>query len=175
DLAHDAEELERIDRAHDQVVVRVLAPVEVEAAEQALGEQHRDDLLDVRPLRMVAGVDEHLSTRPEPAAEHRRRAPVGQVGAVEAGLEELVLDEDAHSVWKLGIELPEAGGEPRVSAAEVVLPRVVRAVGEPETEGRGADAAGDLDALAAVVERPGAHLVVGGAETPEPELVGAAR
>ena len=36
DLAHDAEQLERIDRPDDQVVVGVLAVVEVEAAEQAL-------------------------------------------------------------------------------------------------------------------------------------------
>ena len=77
----------------DQVVVGVLAVVEVEAAEQPLGEQHRHDLLDVRSLRVVAGVDEHLRLRPEPAAHQRRGAPVGQVGAVEGRLEELVLDE----------------------------------------------------------------------------------
>ncbi len=84
DLAHDPEELEGVDRADDQVVVGVLAVVEVEAAEQSLGEQERDDLLDVRALRVVAGVDEHLGLRPEPAADERGRAPVGQVGAVEA-------------------------------------------------------------------------------------------
>ena len=49
DLAHDPEELERVDRSDDQVVVGVLAAVEVEAAEQALGQQERDDLLDIRP------------------------------------------------------------------------------------------------------------------------------
>ena len=84
DLAHDPEQLERVDRADDQVVVGVLAVVEVEAAEQPLGEQQRDDLLDVRALRVVAGVDEHLRLRAEPPADERGRAPVGQVGAVEA-------------------------------------------------------------------------------------------
>ena len=97
DLAHDPEELEGVDRADDEVVVRVLAVVEVEAAEQALGQQERDDLLDVRALRVVARVDEHLRLRAEAAADERGRAPVGQVGAVEGRLEELVLDEQAHA------------------------------------------------------------------------------
>ena len=60
----------------------------------------RDDLLDVRALRMVARVDEHLCLRPEPAADECRGAPVGQVGAVETRLEELVLDEEAHPVGR---------------------------------------------------------------------------
>ena len=78
DLAHDPEQLERVDRADDQVVVGVLAVVEVEAAEQSFGEQQRDDLLDVRALRVVAGVDQHLRLRAEPAADERGRAPVGR-------------------------------------------------------------------------------------------------
>ena len=108
DLAHDPEQLERVDRADDQVVVRVLAVVEVEAAEQPLGQQQRDDLLDVRALRVVAGVDEHLRLRAEAAADQRGRAPVGQVGAVEGGLEELVLDEQPHSVGQQARRAPRA-------------------------------------------------------------------
>ena len=79
--------------ADDQVVVGVLAVVEVESAQKPFGEKQRDDLLDVRPLRMVAGVDQHLRLRAETAADDRGRPPVGEIGAVEAGLEELVLDE----------------------------------------------------------------------------------
>ena len=77
DLPHDPEQLERVDRADDEVVVGVLAVVEVEAAEQLLGQQERHDLLDVRALRVVAGVDEYLSLRAEPLAEERGSAPVG--------------------------------------------------------------------------------------------------
>src|SRR5262249_19938621 len=43
DLVRDPEELERVDGADDEVVVRVLAVVEVEPAEQALREEHGDD------------------------------------------------------------------------------------------------------------------------------------
>ena len=96
----------------------------------------RDDLLDVRALRVVAGVDEHLRLRPEPPAEQRRRAPVGQVGAVEGRLEELVLDEQPHARRQRRVELLEPVDEPRVAAAQVVLPGVVRAVGEPEADRR---------------------------------------
>ena len=113
DLAHDPEQLERVDRADDQIVVRVLAVVEVEAAEQPLCEQERDDLLDVRSLRVVAGVDEHLGLRAEPAADERRGSPVGQVGAVEAGLEELVLDEQPHAGGERGVELPRGPSSSR--------------------------------------------------------------
>ena len=122
DLAHDPEQLERVDRADDQVVVGVLAVVEVEAAEQPFREQQSDDLLDVRPLRMVAGVDEDLRLRAEPPADGGRGAPVGKVGAVEARLEELVLDEQAHPGRELPVKLLQPGHEPRVSAAQVVLP-----------------------------------------------------
>ena len=171
DLAHDPEELERVDRADDQVVVRVLPVVEVEAAEQALGEQERDDLLDVRSLRVMAGVDEHLRLRAEPAADQRGRAPVGEVGAVEAGLEELVLDEERHPLGQRRVELLERLRQPRVPRREVVLAGVVRPVGEPEADRRRPDLARDLDALAAVLERLRANLGVGMAEAAEPILV----
>src|SRR5262249_62201957 len=74
-----------------------------------------------------------------------------------------------------GIELVEAGSEPRVPVAEVVLPRVVRPVGEPEAQDRRADMPGDLDALVAVVERPSAHVLIRVADAPEPVLVVAER
>ena len=77
-LPHDPEELERVDRADDQVVVGVLAVVEVEAAEQALGQQDGHDLLDVRSLWMVPGVHEHLRLRAEAPADQGSRLPVGR-------------------------------------------------------------------------------------------------
>jgi len=54
---HDAEELERVGGAHDQVVVRVEARVEVEGAEAAGAQQLDDDKLDVGAGRVVAGVE----------------------------------------------------------------------------------------------------------------------
>src|SRR5919112_291815 len=57
-LAEDQEELERVDRPDDQVVVGVLAVVEVKAAEPPLLVEQGDDLLDVHPVRVVAEVDE---------------------------------------------------------------------------------------------------------------------
>ena len=60
DLVEDQEELQRVDRAGHQVVVGVLAVVEVEAAQLVLVEQDRDDVLDVDARGMVAQVDQHL-------------------------------------------------------------------------------------------------------------------
>ena len=104
---HDREELERVHRAGDEIVVRVLAVVEVEAAEQAFVEQARDDLGDVRSLRMVAGVDEDLRLRAETPAQQGGRSPVGEIHAVEARLEELVLDEQPHPGWERCVDLLE--------------------------------------------------------------------
>ena len=73
ELAEDEEQLERVDRADDQVVVGVLAVVEVEAAEAILRGEDRDDLLDVHALRVVAHVDEHA--RPLAERAGRRAAP----------------------------------------------------------------------------------------------------
>ena len=116
ELDHDPEELERVDRADDEVVVRVLAVVEVEAAEQVLGEQASDDLLDVGALRVMAGVDEHAGLRAEASAEEGRGAPVGQVCGVEGGLEELVLDEQGHLRVEEGVRLLEPRDEAVVPA-----------------------------------------------------------
>ena len=64
ELEEDEEQLERVDRADDQVVVGVLAVVEVEAAEPPLAVQQGDDLLDVHALRVVAEVDSTRARSP---------------------------------------------------------------------------------------------------------------
>ena len=94
DLEQDAEQLERIGGADDQVVVRVEARVEVERPEPAEPQQLHDDELDVRARRVVAGVEAHDGALAERDAVHVRRAPVGHVGRVERGLEELVLEHE---------------------------------------------------------------------------------
>ena len=69
------------------------------------------------------------------------------------------------------VELLEAGREPRVASAQVVLAGVVRPIGEPEADDRRADLLRDLDALAAVLHRLRAHARVRVADAPEPVLV----
>ena len=149
----DPEELEGIDGPDDEVVVGVLAVVEVEAAEELLGKEERDDLLDVRPLRMMAGVYEHLCLRPEAAADERGCAPVREVGAVEGRLEELVLDEQPHALRKCRVDLLETVDEARMSLAKIVLAGVVRPVGQPEADDGRVEPGRDLDAFAAVLDR----------------------
>ena len=95
DFVHDAEELERVGGAHDQVVVRVEARVEVEGAEAAGAQQLNDDELDVGAGRVVAGIEADDGTLPQSGHVRERRAPVRDVGVVEGGFEELVLQEKA--------------------------------------------------------------------------------
>ena len=96
DLIEDAEEFKGVQRTNDQVVVSVLAVVEMEAPQPVLIEQLRDNLRDVSPLRMMAHIHQHLGLRTQLLCHQQRRAPVRQIGGVETGLEELVLDQEAH-------------------------------------------------------------------------------
>ena len=147
ELEEDQEQLERVDRADDQVVVGVLAVVEVEAAEPALGVEQRDDLLDVHALGVVAEVDQHARAVAELLAGQQRGAPVGEVGGVERRLEELVLDQQLLVVGQLRVDLRERVVQPRAARAEVVLARVVGAVGEPQRLRGRAERGRDPEAL----------------------------
>ena len=74
-LVVDEEELVRVDQADSQVIVRVLAVVEVEAAELPFVEERRDDLLDVDAVSVVSEVDEDLRVLTELEARARRPCP----------------------------------------------------------------------------------------------------
>ena len=95
DLVHDAEELEGVGSPHDQVVVSVEARVEVKGSEAASAQQLDDDEFDVGAGRVVAGIE--ADDGPLTQRGHMREgcAPVRNVGVVERGLEELVLQEEA--------------------------------------------------------------------------------
>ena len=161
ELEEDQEQLERVDRADDQVVVGVLAVVEVEAAEPALGSQDGDDLLDVRAVQVVAEVDQHLRALAELQAGQQRRAPVGEVGRVEGGLERLVLEQQLLLVGQSPRTPRQAVEHPLAPRHEVVLARVVGAVGEPQRLRGRAERVRDLHALEQVVGRLAAHAGIG--------------
>ncbi|GHF26419.1 hypothetical protein GCM10011600_29200 [Pseudolysinimonas yzui] len=61
-------------------------------------------------------------------------APIRNVRVVERGLEELVLEHQALVLADAGVDLGERLREVVLTAAEVVLPGVVGAVGEPDLE-----------------------------------------
>jgi len=64
-FVEDQEQLVRIDRARVQIIVPVLAVIEVKATQLAEAMQPGDDLLDVGVGRMVTQVDQALGLRPE--------------------------------------------------------------------------------------------------------------
>src|SRR5438093_2681560 len=147
ELEEDPEELERIDRTDDQVVVPVLAVVEVEAAEPAGAVEKRDDLLDVHALRVMAEIHEHVRALAELLAHEERRPPVGEIRRVERRLVELVLDEQLHPGVERPVDLAQRIDEPSATRAQRVLAGVIRPVREPEGDRIGADPYRDLDAL----------------------------
>src|SRR5215208_7014044 len=76
ELDVDQEEFERVDGAYDQVVVSVLAVVEVETPEPVLVEEQGDYMLHVDALGVMAEVHQHLRPISELLAHGERRAPV---------------------------------------------------------------------------------------------------
>src|SRR6185295_7512072 len=99
------EELEGLDGAGVQVVVAVLAVVEVKAAELPELQEARHDHLDVDVGGMVPEV--HQGERPLPELAHAvvAGAPVRDDGRVEGGLVELVLDEELEALGQGAIDL----------------------------------------------------------------------
>jgi hypothetical protein len=164
-LGEDGEQRERVDGPRDEVVVAVPAVVRVEAAEQAVAREDRDDLLDVHAVGVVAEVDEDLRALADLAAEQGGGAPVGEVGRVERGLVELVLDEQGQRRAAVGarggVQLLQGLAHAVAAGEQVVLADVVRAVGEPQGQRVGAGGPGDLAALEQVVGRLAADPGVG--------------
>ena len=83
----NAEQLERIGRADDQIVIGVAAGVEVKPAEPLFVQQVRDNRFDVDGLRVMPQVHQHLRFVAQGLAVRKRHAPVGQIGEVKARLE----------------------------------------------------------------------------------------
>src|SRR6202040_1364206 len=81
--------------------------------------------------------------------------------------EELVLDEQTHVGGEQAVELLKSCHEPFVPSPQVVLARIVRSVGQPQADDRGADLARNFDTLAAVRQRLRTHARVGIADAPE--------
>ena len=167
DLVHDAEELEGIRGADDEVVVGVEARVEVEGAQAPQAHQLGDDELDVRARGMVPGVQDDLGALSERQAVDEARAPVRDIGVVEGRLEELVLQDELLILVQGRVDLGQGVGQAVLALPDGVLPRVVRAVCQPDLQGRRAGGPHDVDALQVVGDRLGADPFVGVAQGPQ--------
>ncbi len=170
-LVHDPEELERVGRAHHQVVVGVEAGVEVEAAQPPRLQQQRDDELDVHAGRVVPGVHHHHRPLAEGLAVQQAGAPVGHVGGVEGRLEQLVLEQHPLTGAEPLVDRRQRLRQPVLAGGDVVLARVVGAVGEPQLQVLRAGRVHDVDALQQVRQRLLAHPRVGVADAAEPVVV----
>src|SRR5258708_4328482 len=170
-LVEDEEQLVGVDGARDQVVVPVLAVIEVEAAQPPLVEEDGDDLLDVDAVRVVTEVDDNFGVLTGLLAEQQGHPPVLNVGVVEGRLVELVLDQQPHRRRQEGVDLGHRLLEPLLPQPEVVLSRGVGAVAPPELEGAGADGVADLAALEDVLQRPAPDPEIGVRQAAEPVIL----
>ena len=167
-LVKDHEQFKGIDRADDQVVVRVAPVVEVEPAQPPLIEQTGDDVLDVGTLRVVPQVDQDLRLRAQTRGDRGGHAPVGKIGVVEGGFEELVLEQHAHAGRHCPIDLRQRVDQTVPAPTQIILPRVVGAIGEPQAEQARANRLRNLHALHQVRHRAAAHRGIGMADAAQP-------
>jgi hypothetical protein len=105
DLEEDAEQLERVGRTHDEVIIRVEARVEVERPELAEAQKLHDDELDVRAWRVVSRVEAHKRALAERRHLGIRGAPVGNIRVVKSRLEKLVLEHEALALADTRVDL----------------------------------------------------------------------
>ena len=91
--------------------------------------------------------------RPELQAVRVRGTPVRHVRGVEGRLEQLVLQQHPLVVAEPVVDLLERGRQPVLPLLDVVLTRVVRAVGEPQLQVAGPGRVHDVDTLEQVVRR----------------------
>ena len=159
ELGEDQEELERVDRADDQVVVAVLAVVEMEAAEAALSRCRSVTICSMLTLcawwprststRRAAPSSWQSSELPSPSRRGRsnrtpaRRACTRRAARVRLG--------------QRRVDLLQRLDEPLAAGGERVLAGIVRPVGEPERDRVGCGLRGDRDAFEDVVDRRAPH------------------
>ena len=152
-LEEDQKQLERVHRTDDQVVVGVLAVVEMKPAQTALGGEDRDDLLDIRPVEVMAESPParsparpafwHASSSRAPSPPDRsHRTPARTACTPE---QQLLLGRQRR------IDLVQALEYPGATLPQIVLARVVGAVREPQRLRRRAERSGDLHALEQLV------------------------
>ena len=167
DFVHDAEKLERIGGTDHEVVVRVEAGVEIKGPEPSDAQELGNNELDVGAWGVVSGVQNHHGVGAKCLAVHQRGTPVGNIGVVKRGLEELVFQDDALALAEVGIDLLEGVGEAVLAGADGILPGVVGAVGQPDFQVGGPRLVHDVNALAVVVNGLGADALVAVAEGAE--------
>ena len=92
-LVKHQEQLERIDAARIEVVVAVLAVVEVEATEFAELRKARHDHFDIGVRCMVAQIDQAFRLFAQRLCAGEAGAPVGDCGGVERRLEQFMFDQ----------------------------------------------------------------------------------
>ncbi|MCY1217031.1 hypothetical protein D9M72_289300 [compost metagenome] len=170
-LVHDPEQLERIRRTHNQVIIRVEARVEVEGAQLAQAQQLHHNELDVGARGVVAGVEADVRLLPQRQGLGVGRAPVRNVGVVKSRLEELVLQHQPLGMAQAGVDLLQGLGQAVLPAAHVVLARVVRAVRQPDLQVPRAGGVHDVDAFEVVVDRTATDRFVRGRQGTELVLV----
>src|SRR5438093_1614298 len=160
-------QLEWLDGAGVQVVVAILAVVEMESAKFAELNQTSDDHLDVDVRRVMPEINETECSWPEFARAVIARPPVIDHRRVESRLIELVLEKDTPVVGYCFIDRAHTLDVAIEGPPEIQLSGKIPAVGNPHGVRFRAQRLPNLDALDVVFDGLAAYGRVRMRETPE--------
>ena len=102
-------------------------------AEAAFIEEGCHDVFDVCVVSVMPGVHEDLSVWPEVLTNQEAGSPIREVGCVKCRFEELVFDQHLNARGKRGVALRKRVLQAMATRPKVILPRVVSAIGEPDS------------------------------------------
>nr|GEU28680.1 hypothetical protein [Tanacetum cinerariifolium] len=141
------EQLERIDAARIEVVVAILAVVEVETAQLAELRKTRHDHFDVGVGRVVAQIHQALGLVAQRLRAGKAGAPVGNGGGIERRFEQFMFDQQVPVGRQRRVDLARAFQVAFQRAAQVVLAGEVGAVAHPHRQRLGPERVTEFDAF----------------------------
>src|SRR3954470_19720042 len=133
----------------------------MESAEPAGGDQARDNLLDVCSGQMMAQIDQALRLATKFLADHERGTPIVDYARVKGGLEWFVFDQQTPVMRERFIDVLKRIDGSIERAPEVLLPREIRAIAQPDNERIAAKRLAEFDAANVMLDSPSADRRIG--------------
>src|SRR5581483_602151 len=166
-FVEDEEQLKRLDRSRVEIVVTVLAVVEMKAGEFTELNEPRDDHLDVYVRRMMAEINQAEGLGAKLTRTVITCAPVVDYRRIESRFIKLMLDEHAPVVRQRRVNLAHTFEIAFQRVAKVLLPGKVPPIANPNGMSFRTDCLSNLNAFDVVLDGLLANCFIGMSEAAE--------
>src|SRR5580704_4585160 len=104
----------------------------MKSREHVVGEQPRNNLLDILRLIMMSGIDENFCARAGGTREKERHSPIADIRVIKRRLERFVFHEHALIAGQTAMKFRESFLEPFSAVTNICSAGIVGAVREPK-------------------------------------------